>query len=223
MIAALNPVISGWSLYYRTCVAKRTFNKLDALLHGQLMGWTAHRHPQRGYRWRYQRYWRQEGTRRVFSDGEHPLRSHAATHKHHIKYAGQKSVRRGWGLLGRTFGAQPTQPARVSRLVQQQQGRCGNCGLPLTTEDVLEIHNRDGNHRNDGATNLVILHAHCHDQSHAGLALTRPHVLRSRMRRKSQVRFCSGGGVGDHPTDRNQLTAPARLRGCRKSRRRGRS
>jgi RNA-directed DNA polymerase len=169
VIAALNPVISGWSLYYRTCVAKRTFNKLDALLHGQLMGWTAHRHPQRGYRWRYQRYWRQEGTRRVFSDGEHPLRSHAATPiKRHIKVRGAKSPFDGDGVYwGARLAHDPTQPARVSRLVQQQQGRCGNCGLPLTTEDVLEIHHRDGNHRNDGATNLVLLHAHCHDQSHA--------------------------------------------------------
>ena len=29
------------------------------------------------------------------------------------------------------------------------------------------------------------------------------------MRRKSHVRFCSGGGVGDHPTDRNHLTPAA--------------
>jgi len=34
------------------------------------------------------------------------------------------------------------------------------------------------------------------------------------MRRKSHVRFCSGGGVGDHPTDRNQLTPQRRRLGA---------
>ena len=28
-------------------------------------------------------------------------------------------------------------------------------------------------------------------------------MLRSRMKRKFHVRFCTGGGVGNHPTDRN--------------------
>gem|GEM_PF-6608010 len=43
------------------------------------------------------------------------------------------------------------------------------CGLPLTTEDVVEIHHRDGDRRNERRANLVLLHAHCHDQAHAGL------------------------------------------------------
>jgi len=31
----------------------------------------------------------------------------------------------------------------------------------------MEIHHRDGDRRNDRYTNLVLLHAHCHDQAHA--------------------------------------------------------
>ena len=33
--------------------------------------------------------------------------------------------------------------------------------------------------------------------------MTTAHMLRSRMRRKFHVRFCTGGGVGNHPADRN--------------------
>jgi len=49
LIAVLNPVIRGWTQYYRTCVAKRTFNELDKLLYWKLMRWATRRHPHRGY------------------------------------------------------------------------------------------------------------------------------------------------------------------------------
>ncbi len=66
-------------------------------------------------------------------------------------------------------GRDPTRPGRVTWLLKQQRGRCGACGLPLTTEDVVEIHHRDGDRSNERRANLVLLHAHCHDQAHAGL------------------------------------------------------
>lgn len=33
--------------------------------------------------------------------------------------------------------------------------------------------------------------------------MTTARMLRSRMKRKFHVRFCTGGGVGNHPTDQN--------------------
>jgi len=33
--------------------------------------------------------------------------------------------------------------------------------------------------------------------------VTTARIFRSRMKRKFHVRFCIGGGVGNHPTDRN--------------------
>jgi 5-methylcytosine-specific restriction endonuclease McrA len=33
----------------------------------------------------------------------------------------------------------------------------------------MEVHHRDGDRRNNRPENLVLLHAHCHDQAHAGL------------------------------------------------------
>jgi RNA-directed DNA polymerase len=170
LITTLNPVIRGWTNYYRTCVAKRTFNKLDKLMYWKLMGWTAHRHSHRSYRWRYHRYWRRRGLRMVFSDGKHTLNHYAeAPIVRHVKVQGEKSPYDGdWVYWGTRLGRDPTRPGRVIRLLRQQQGRCGGCGLPLTTEDVMEIHHRDGDRRNDRYANLALLHAHCHDQAHAG-------------------------------------------------------
>jgi len=171
LITTLNPIIRGWTNYYRTCVAKRTFNKLDREMHARLMAWAAHRHPNRSHRWRYRRYWRQRGLRMVFSDGERVLNGYAeAPIVRHVKVRGEKSPYDGdWVYWGARLGRDPTRPGRVIRLLKQQQGRCGNCGLPLTTEDVVEIHHRDGDRRNNRYANLVLLHAHCHDQAHARL------------------------------------------------------
>jgi len=170
LITRLNPVIRGWTNYYHTCVAKDTFNKMDKLMFKKVMGWAAYRHPNRGYRWRYRRYWRRRGLRMVFSDGTHTLNHYAeARIVRHVKVRGEKSPYDGdWVYWGARLGRDPTRPGRVIRLLKQQQGRCGSCGLPLTTEDVMEIHHWDGNRRNDRYTNLVLLHAHCHDQAHAG-------------------------------------------------------
>lgn len=171
LITTLNPVIRGWANYHRTCVAKRTFNKMDKLMHWKLMDWTAHRHPHRGYRWRYRRYWQRQGLRMVFGDGKHRLTHYAETPiVRHVKVRGEKSPYDGdWVYWGVRLGRDPTKPGRVTKLLRQQQGQCKSCGLPLTTEDVMEIHHRDGNHRNNRYANLALLHAHCHDQTHVGL------------------------------------------------------
>jgi len=40
------------------------------------------------------------------------------------------------------------------------------CGLRFTVDDLLEVHHKDGNRTNNGHYNLVLLHGHCHDQTH---------------------------------------------------------
>jgi len=85
----------------------------------------------------------------------------------HVKVQGNKSPYDGdWVYWGARLGRDPTKSPRVLRLLKEQQGRCGRCGLRLTTEDVLEVHHKDGIHTNNAAPNLVLLHAHCHDQEH---------------------------------------------------------
>jgi RNA-directed DNA polymerase len=171
LITNLNPVIRGWTQYYRTCVAKQTFSKMDMLMYWKLMGWATHRHPERGGGWRHRRYWRRHRNRMVYSDGEHTLTHYAETIiRRHIKVRGNKSPYDGdWVYWGTRLGRDPTKPGRVIKLLKQQQGRCSSCGLHLTTEDVMEVHHRDGNHKNNRYANLTLLHGHCHDQAHGGL------------------------------------------------------
>jgi RNA-directed DNA polymerase len=51
--------------------------------------------------------------------------------------------------------------------MRQQRGRCGQCNLSFTSQEVLEVHHIDGNHANNKWDNLQLLHGHCHDRIHA--------------------------------------------------------
>jgi RNA-directed DNA polymerase len=45
LIGQLNPVIAGWSRYYRAVVSKAVFQRLDNLLYLRLAPWARRRHP----------------------------------------------------------------------------------------------------------------------------------------------------------------------------------
>jgi RNA-directed DNA polymerase len=168
LIFALNPKIRGWTLYYRGAAAKRVFARQDAQVYSILRAWARRRHPGKSESWRYRRYWL-KGEQARFSDGRSILLRHDAQPiQRHIKVRGTKSPYDGdWVYWSARLGRHPAIVPRVARLLKQQQGRCDYCALYFTTEDVLEVHHRDGNHANDNPTNLALLHGACHDLVHA--------------------------------------------------------
>jgi RNA-directed DNA polymerase len=168
LIAALNPIIRGWTQYFKTCVAKRTFSTMDYQMSRKLACWSQRRHPTKTMGWRFRRYWRWQKTRMSFSDGQNTLIFYVDTPiRRHVKVKGDKSPYDGdWVYWVQRLGRDPTKPTRMIRLVKQQSGQCSICGLYFTTEDVMEIHHWDGNRQNNRYTNLGLLHVHCHDQVH---------------------------------------------------------
>jgi len=168
LITALNPVVRGWSQYYRTVAAKNTLNQMDYQISFQLRRWAGRRHPGKKAGWRFRRYWRRQGKRMSFTDGKHTLVCHADTPiVRHVKVRGEKSPYDGdWVYWVDRLGKDPTKPDRMVQLVRRQNGKCVWCGLRLTTEDALEVHHWDGKRQNNHYKNLVLLHAHCHDQTH---------------------------------------------------------
>lgn len=168
MIAELNPKIRGWTLYYQSCVAKRVFDRLDSQVYYKLSRWAYYRHKRKSGGWRYDRYWKRNGTRDEFTDGTSTLTRYADMPiTRHVKVRGDKSpFDDDWVYWGARLGRDPTRPKRVIQLLKQQHGRCGCCGLRFTAQDMLEVHHQDGNHNNHRLANLVLLHAHCHDAAH---------------------------------------------------------
>jgi RNA-directed DNA polymerase len=168
LIATLNPLVRGWTRYYSTCVAKRTFSTMDYLMSHKLAQWAHYRHPRKTKSWRFRRYWKWQATRMNFSDGKNTLICYADTPiVRHVKVRGDKSPYDGdWLYWSERLGRDPTKPKRVTRLLKRQKGRCTYCGLRFVAEDTMEVHHQDGNRNNNRYTNLALLHAHCHDQTH---------------------------------------------------------
>ena len=57
LINEMNPVIRGWSNYFRTGVAKETFSAVDNFMYYRAQRYMKRRHPRKSGRWRTQRYW----------------------------------------------------------------------------------------------------------------------------------------------------------------------
>lgn len=173
LIGVLNPIIRGWANYYHTCVAKQTFDRLDAELFWKLTKWAHFRHPNKEWDWKYQRYWQPQSGHIDFTDGEYTLIKYRQTKiERHTKVKGDKSYFDGdWPYWTARLGKDPTKPKRVCVLMKEQQGKCVECGLRLRATDVLEIHHRDGNHNNNHYQNLALLHGHCHDSVHRSSVL----------------------------------------------------
>jgi RNA-directed DNA polymerase len=110
LIAALNPIIRGWTQYYKKCVAKRTFSTMDYQMSHKLACWSQRRHPNKTMGWQFRRYWRKQKTRMNFSDGETPLICYVDTPiVRHVKVKGNKSPYDGdWVYWVQRLGRDPT-------------------------------------------------------------------------------------------------------------------
>ena len=168
LMTTLNPKIRGWANYYRPCVAKKVFSHMDNQLHRKLHKWAKWRHPDKNTRWRQKRYWKRQHQRRDFTDGTRTLLKYADTPiQRHIKVKGRKSPYDGdWVYWSQRLQRYPTQPKRITQLLKFQRGTCPHCGLCFMTEDIMEVHHRDGNRQNCNLLNLELLHGHCHDEVH---------------------------------------------------------
>ena len=168
LIKVLNPKIRGWAQYYSACVAKETFNRMDAQLFRKLYRWARFRHPRKTGGWSFKRYWKRKGERMNFGDGTVWLIKYADIPiKRHIKIRGDKSPYDGdWPYWVQRLGRDPTKPSWVVRLLKRDKGRCVLCGLRFAAEDVIEVHHWDGKRTNNRKANRVMLHGHCHDTIH---------------------------------------------------------
>ncbi len=61
LIARLNPMIRGWSNYYRTVVSKETYSSMDNYLWKLLWRWAKRRHPNKTGKWIASKYWGMTG------------------------------------------------------------------------------------------------------------------------------------------------------------------
>src|SRR5215469_10563548 len=176
IIDQLNPVIRGWTLYYRTVVSKKQFARCDHLLMCMLWQKMTQRHPKKGAKWVKEQYWRTvEGNTWTFATPEdsrlQTLRRHTATPiQRHIKVKGHASPFDGNLLYwAKRLKDHPLTRTTLGKLLQKQQGKCRWCGLLFRGEDQIEIDHITPKSEGGGEelSNKFALHRHCHDQRHA--------------------------------------------------------
>jgi RNA-directed DNA polymerase len=175
LIKELNPIIWGWSNYYRTVASSDIFSSCDRHVWFQLQSWARRRHSRKKRSWIDAKYWKQVDGRDTFcTPMGAKLRLHRDTAiQRHEKVRGTTSPYDGnllyWSQRLKTH---PLMHAKRAKLLQRQQGKCRWCGLTFRDEDILEIDHIDHNHRNDALSNLLLLHLHCHDERHSKLTKT---------------------------------------------------
>jgi RNA-directed DNA polymerase len=153
VLIRMNPVIRGWSAYYRHCVSSKVFDALDDHMWKLTYKWAAWTHPHKGKRQVVRRYFgRFVPSRRdrwVFGDRD--------SGAYLLKFSWTKITRhtlvKGWAspddpaltsywAARRRRGKPPLDPPRL-RLLQQQRGRCPLCGQLLLHADQEPHHPDD--------------------------------------------------------------------------------
>jgi RNA-directed DNA polymerase len=153
VLIRLNPIIRGWSAYYRHAVSARVFNELDSHVWKLTYKWANFTHPHKGKRWITSRYFGAFNSSRrdrwVFGDRE--------SGAYLIKFAWTKITRhtlvKGWASpddptltdywrARRRRGRPPLDRARL-RLLLKQHGRCPLCGELLLHADAEPQHPDD--------------------------------------------------------------------------------
>lgn len=178
VIRKLNPIIAGWSNYYKGAASKATFNKLDFLLWNKLKGWIKRRKGRKSIKQALNLHYHQIGTRKwcfaTFKNGKPNLvlNQYSDTKiKRHAMVKSGKSYYDGdtiyWASrLSKGYG--DVSPSKA-KLLKKQNGVCAFCHSLFKAEDLMESHHakfrREGG--KDEYRNLVLMHGHCHDQYHS--------------------------------------------------------
>jgi RNA-directed DNA polymerase len=141
VIAALNPVIRGWTAYHRGMVSNRVFSSLGHYTWQLTYKWARWRHPNKGARWTISRYYGKfcpsRNDKWVFGDrdtGAYLLRHEWTGIRRHVMVKGRSSpddpdLAGYWENRRRKHG--PPLDTVTGALLARQGNQCPHCGSPL--------------------------------------------------------------------------------------------
>jgi RNA-directed DNA polymerase len=153
VLARMNPIIRGWSAYYRGAVSSKIFGSLDHYMWQLTYGWARRTHPNKPRKWIARRYWGRfnkfRNDRWVFGDPDLPPDDRRGNTACLVKFAWTPIVRhtlvtgraspddpeltRYWAERRRTI--KPALDSYNLRLLAKQDGRCPLCGDHVLSVD----------------------------------------------------------------------------------------
>lgn len=187
LIGKLNPIIRGWALYHAHNASKQTFSMVDNQIWQCLWRWARRRHPKKGGKWIYNRYFHMV-EQRVWTFAV-PRYSPESTSEYDyilLERASNREIKRfvkikseanpfapEWQMYfeeRETDKMRDTLNGRVKLLniFQRQKGLCAACGRRMTAETGCKIHYlRCGNIRTK-----QMVHPLCHKMLHTQESVT---------------------------------------------------
>jgi RNA-directed DNA polymerase len=176
VVQKLNPIIRGWSNYYRSVASKTTFSAMDKQLMIKLTKWARRKHPRQTKEWVLQRYLKKtdmDGRKRkrfgyLEKESWKSIHFFAETGiQRHVKVKLNASPYDGDYLYWMHRGSDITERrASVQKLITRQKGQCGLCGFYFSPMDLIEVDHILAKKLGgkDNYENLRAVHRHCHDQ-----------------------------------------------------------
>jgi RNA-directed DNA polymerase len=145
VISRLNPIIRGWSAYYRSVVSSQVFTSLDRYLWTLTYKWAKYSHPNKSKRWVVNRYFgafnRSRQGQWVFGDRDSGIHLHKFSWTKIIRHQmvpGKASpddpTLADYWVKRRQRSAPPLDGFSL-RLLKTQRGRCPLCGGLLLLAD----------------------------------------------------------------------------------------
>jgi RNA-directed DNA polymerase len=180
VISAINPVIRGWTNYYKWVVCSKAFHACDHNTFRQLSRWEQARHRGKSKRWGKDKYSisvegvRRFGTHVKDKEGNTKavyVRHHTETQSQdYAKVRGAASPYDGNHIYwSQRLKNHPLMKSERAKLLTLQKGQCPGCGLYFQDGDILEtdhiVPTALGG-KND-ISNKWIYHRHCHDEKTA--------------------------------------------------------
>ena len=177
LINELNPIISGWSNYFRIGVAKEIFSDLDDFMYQRAQRYMKRRHPMKSGWWRTEKY-----RGRTFGHQDRWVFMDKERHATLRKFSWTPIIRHR--LVPKTYSPDDPdlqdywqqrrqrtaiQAYRYRRLFHRQNGVCPICLQHLENGEETHIHHVIPKKRGgtDDLVNLRLLHHNCHRQIHS--------------------------------------------------------
>ena len=171
----LNPIIRGWSNYYRHCSASKSFNTVAHRIWQMTWQWSKRRHPKKSSRWVKKHYFRRIGNRGWIFATPFAILINPTTLPitRHIKVKGRNSpydpkLRDYWTKRTRRRVSRQTYTRLRLQVLQAQEYRCWQCDILFQPDEAIDLHHiipraSGGSNRGD---NRAAIHPYCHRQVH---------------------------------------------------------
>lgn len=175
----LNPILRGWSNYFRIGVSKETFSSLDNWMFRRCVRYTKFTHPTKSTGWCKTKYWGKLNLKRedkyVFGHkqtGSYLLKLGWTPIVRHTLVKGSASpddpeLKEYW--TKRQKQKSDALPPRQKWLAGSQKGRCAHCRNTLFNGEELHVHHlySQGIDERNELENLRLVHYYCHQQIHS--------------------------------------------------------